>query len=394
MKRLLCLLAATALTVSATEPGIEVAAFYFPNYHPNPQNTARYGTNWTEWRLMQEARPRFPGHAQPKVPAWGYGDEAQPDVMAQKIAAAADQGVTAWIFDWYWHDTGPFLERGLEQGFLRATNTARLKFALMWANHDWVDIFPAKPGANEELVYPGAVSRKTFDLATAHALQEYFPRTNYWRLDGRPFFSIYECMTLVKGLGGLEQTRAALADFRSRTKAAGFPDLHLNAIIWGLQPPASSGLKSRAEFARALGVDSVTTYAWVHDIPLTNFPAVDYATIAAQAGTFWRRHREEFGLPFFPNVSQGWDPTPRTTPSQRFRQGRYPYTPVVVGNSPADFRQALWNARAFVTTAPSGPRVVVLNAWNEWTEGSYLEPDTVNGSRYLEAVHEVFPPGG
>ena len=31
-----------------------------------------------------------------------------------------------------------------------------------------------------------------------------------------------------------------------------------------------------------------------------------------------------------------------------------------------------------------------INSWNEWTEGSYLEPDTVHGMGYLEAVKRVF----
>ena len=388
----LILLAAPVPDVLGATPHVEVAAYYFPNYHPNPQNSARYGTNWTEWNLLQDAKPRFPGHHQPKEPAWGYGDEAQPEVMATKIAAAADHGVTTWIFDWYWHDTGPFLERGLEQGFLRATNATRLKFALMWANHDWVELFPAQPRAQPELIHPGAVSRETFVKATDHAIHEYFPKTNYWRIDGKPYFSVYELMTLIKGLGGLPATQAALSDFRARTKAAGFPDLHLNAVLWGLRPDPATGLKSPADLVRALGVDSVTTYSWIHDVALTNFPATDYRSWGAQAMKAWGKYRRELPVPYFPNVSLGWDPTPRTVQTKPFRLGPYPYTAVVVGNSPPDFRQALLEARSFVEAQNSGPRVVVLNAWNEWTEGSHLEPDTMNGLRYLEMLREVFPP--
>jgi len=120
-----------------------LAAYYFPNYHTgDARNERDRGKDWSEWELVKAAKPRFEGHAQPQVPLWGYTNEADPKQMAQKIAAAADQGLDAFIFDWYYYDDGPFLERGLEHGFLKAPNNGRLKFALMWANHNWVDIFP------------------------------------------------------------------------------------------------------------------------------------------------------------------------------------------------------------------------------------------------------------
>ena len=83
------------------------------------------------------------------MPLWGYLDESDPKVMAQKIAAAADHGIDAFIFDWYYYDDGPFLDRPIDIGFLQATNNHRLKFAFMWANHDWLEIQPSK-----QLSYP------------------------------------------------------------------------------------------------------------------------------------------------------------------------------------------------------------------------------------------------
>jgi hypothetical protein len=98
-------------------------------------------------------------------------------------------------------------------------------------------------------------------------------------------------------------------------------------------------------------------------------------------------------VPYFPNVSMGWDSTPRTEQDVEFKNGGYPYTPVLAGNTPEEFRKALEKVRTFIFAQKSGPPVLTLNAWNEWTEGSYLEPDTVNGMRYLEAIRAVFPPG-
>ena len=90
----------------------QIGAYYFPNYHAEPRNETLYGKGWTEWELMKHARPRFTGHQQPKVPAWGYEDESDPAVFARKIDAAADYGLTQFIFDWYWHEEGMFLNRG------------------------------------------------------------------------------------------------------------------------------------------------------------------------------------------------------------------------------------------------------------------------------------------
>jgi len=84
-----------------------VAAYYFGNYHVDPKNELAHGPGWTEWRLIQDAKPRFPGHAQPKVPLWGYEDESDPAVFERKIAAASKGGLSAFIFDWYWYNDGP-----------------------------------------------------------------------------------------------------------------------------------------------------------------------------------------------------------------------------------------------------------------------------------------------
>ena len=89
----------------------EVAAYYFPNYHYDDRVQEWHGEGWNEWDLVKNARPRFEGHVQPKVPLWGYENEADPKVMEKKIEAAASHGLSAFIFDWYWHKEGPFLDR-------------------------------------------------------------------------------------------------------------------------------------------------------------------------------------------------------------------------------------------------------------------------------------------
>nr|CAA9259717.1 hypothetical protein AVDCRST_MAG63-2355 [uncultured Armatimonadetes bacterium] len=383
----------------AAAAAYQVGAYYFPNYHVDKRNEAAHGAGWTEWELVKRAEPRFPGHAQPRVPAWGYEDEADPAVFARKIDAAADHGIGHFLFDWYWYDDGPFLQRALDEGYLKAPNHRRLKFALMWANHDWNDIHPAKLHGRHHRLYPGPIRPATFETLTDHVIARYFSHPSYWKLGGRPYFSFYELMTFVKGMGGVPAAKEALAHFREKAKGAGFPDLHLNAVVWGVQIlPGEQAIKNPNDLLAALGFDSVTSYVWIHHVALSRFPVTPYAEVAAEAAKHWRRARGEFTLPYHPNVTMGWDSSPRTVASDVYRNAGYPFMATLDGNTPDAFKAALRAAKAFLDEAPArpGPRVLSINAWNEWTEGSYLEPDTVHGLGYLEAVKAVFgaPPAG
>jgi hypothetical protein len=369
-----------------------VASYYFPDYHPDdPRNIKMHGGEWSEWELVKSARPRFEGHHQPNVPLWGYEDESDPVAMAKKIDAAADHGVDAFIFDWYWYDDGPFLERGLERGFLKAANNQRLKFSLMWANHDWIDIHPATLSKAPALVFPGTVKPETFDRMTDYIIATYFKHPSHWMIDGKPYFSIYELHTFVKSFGSLDAAKAALDRFREKTVAAGFPGLHLNAVAFGIQIlPNETAVKNPAELVRKLGFDSVTSYVWVHHVGLPQFPQTPYDYVMEKAVEHWAVAEQQFGVPYHPNVSMGWDPSPRCLQSDPYENKGYPFMATISGNTPENFKTALEKVKAFLDTQSSGQRIFTINCWNEWTEGSYLEPDTIHGFAYLDAVKAVF----
>jgi hypothetical protein len=343
--------------------------------------------------LVKAAKPRFPGHVQPNVPAWGYTDESDPKQMAQKIDAAADHGVGAFIFDWYWYDDGPFLERGLERGFLKAKNNRRLKFGLMWANHDWVDIHPKTLGAADKLLYPGRIKPETWETLTDYVIKTYFRHPSYWTIQGRPYFSVYELYRLVQSFGTLEKTRQALDAFRAKTKAAGFPDLHVNGVTWGVQIlPGEQSVKNVGELAKALGLDSVTSYVWIHHVPMSKFPETPYREVMDRYFQYAETAGKTFGLPYYPNVTMGWDSSPRARQEDPFENRGYPFMARMSGNTPDAFREALQRAKDFLVQRPAAERILTLNCWNEWTEGSYLEPDTRSGMAYLDAIKAVFPP--
>jgi hypothetical protein len=105
---------------------------------------------------------------------------------------------------------------------------------------------------------------------------------------------------------------------------------------------------------------------------------------------YWEQVEREFELSYLPNVTMGWDPSPRTVQSDAYLNAGYPFTTTLANNTPQQFAEALLLAKRRLEQRPVERRILTLNAWNEWTEGSYLEPDTEWGTAYLKAIQATF----
>lgn len=362
----------------------DIAAFYWPGYHPDPRfkDIGVFPDSKGEWEAIYKAKPKFTGHYEPEIPLWGYEDESKPEAMEKKIAAATKYGVNIFIFDWYWYDNKPFLEDALDKGFLKAPNNTDMRFCLMWANHDhnsYLD--PANPDKSK-LYWKGGVDRKTFEGMVKHIINDYFKKKNYYKINGEPVFSIYELSTFINGLGGTKEAKEALDYFRAETVKAGFPGLHLQAILWGNIPSALNdvpGDKSQTQSSTLnyFGFKSMTNYQWVHFVT----PGDNYIDWGRKATEKWAEWDKTFNIPYCPQVSIGWDNNPR-----------FPTTtqPMVKETNPHDFQLYLQKAKDYVDIHPNQPKLITINAWNEWAEGSMLEPEKKYGYGYLEAIRNVF----
>ena len=374
-------------------PGYDVAVYYFPNYHMTDfRQQQRYGKAWSEWELVKNAKPRFPQHEQPKVPIWGYTDESNSEVMDMKIDVAWKNGIDVFIYDWYWYQDSLFLGKGLEDGFMKAQNNNKLKFSLMWANHNWVDLFPCNPLIGRTpLFYKGEVTPEEFDKMTDYIIEKYFKHPSYWKIDGCPYFSIYELYRFIEGMGSKEKALAALENFRAKTKKAGFKDLHLNAVVWGVQIlPGEKELKKPSELIDYLHFNSTTSYVWIHHVSLNKFPSTEYNWVQEEYFKKVDEFSSTYHVPYFPNVTMGWDASPRCSEKIDYKNYGYPCMPIMVNNTPAAFQKALLQSKQWVDKNLIGNKIITINSWNEWTEGSYLEPGRKYGYQYLEAIKEVF----
>jgi hypothetical protein len=371
-----------------------VLAYYFPDWHKDARNANWFGEGWDEWSLLKSAKPRFEGHRQPRVPIDGYFDEATAEGAERQIELARSYGVDGFLVDYYWYDDGSYLQAGLDEGLLAAENSTDIVFALMWANHELVDIFPHNDPANHfpAQLKDGAIDRPTFERMARHIITSYFSRSNYLKIDGRPWFSIYEIGNLITGLGGLAEAVDALEWFDAEAQRAGFPGIHFDAVIWGVGVlPTAVAPIDPTELVRRLGFESATSYVWVHhaDVDAFDFPVAAIAPLRESAFAEYEQYVVDLDIPFYPNVTVGWDASPRTDQDREFVRGRYPWTPTW-DQTPEEFRDGLLQAKAFLERHGQPHPIVTINAWNEWTEGSALLPDSYNRYGFLESIREVF----
>jgi len=393
MKKSCCqlmLLAMAAIGPSVVHSaGYDVAAFVWPAYQNEPRwsELGLFGDGKGEWQNVYEAVKRFDDDCQGVKPLWGYTDEANPVEVSRKIDAAVAAGVNVFVYDWYWYEGRPFLENALNRGFLGASNNERMRFYIMWANHDVNGLWNNKIGekkAKDKVIWPARVSDADFRSIVARWIGQYFGRPNYYRIDGKPVFMLYDVESFVKW-DGAEKAHERIAYLRSEVKKAGLPGLHFQILVqpWWDEPMTAA--------VRALAPDSMTAYNWLfgtwlrmNDDAAPPLSYREWGEMGLKDFAAAQKLADDFKVPFFPNVSIGWD-----------TNSRYPREvtkPIAHGSTPAEFERFARKVKAYADAhlPAGGPRLITVNSWNEWTEGSYLEPDDRFGYGYLNALWRVF----
>jgi len=357
----------------------QVACIYYPGFHPTPFMESWHGFGWSEWDIAQRSQPRFPGHRQPILPAWGPFNEADPSWSSREIDAAADHGIDTWVFDWYWYCGVEVWNEALDRGFLQAPNRGRMKFGLMWANHTWQNNHPASLTDALASLLPIRHSMEDLDRVVDLWEERYFRQANYWRIDGKPWCSFFLLGSLMDHLGGPAETGRAVERMRRRAQANGEPGLILGVF---------TGSAAEARTARELGFDHVTTYNLVHGRNQQAGQAtVDFDDVALAHMDRWEEFRQT-GIPYWPVVTQGWDVSARVHPYEPWppKRWNWPWGHVVTGNTPERFGSLVRACRRFLSLQGQKDKVMLLNAWNEWTEGSVLLPTRDQGDAMLREL--------
>lgn len=336
-------------------------AFYLPQFHRIPENDAWWGDGFTEWSNVRRAAPQFLGHDQPRKPGeLGYYDLDDPAVPVQQSELARRHGVDAFCHYFYWFDGRRLLERPVDAW---RSNADLLPYCLSWANESWTRRWDGK---HRDVLMPqsylAGFEERLFDDLLPH-----LSAPHYVRQRDVPLLVVHRA-------DELPDPRATTDRLRGMARDAGLGGIHLVAAETkaGIHP-GPLGFDAVAEFP-PVGRNTL------RHAQLRSLPGVDqrfrgrlmsYDRLAESFTT-----RRSPGFVRYRGVAPGWDNTPR-------RQER---ATIYVGSTPERF--GAWAAAArrseLDERGPDG--LVFVNAWNEWAEGAYLEPDARHGSAYLEQL--------
>lgn len=373
---------------------LTVACYTFPHYHRSAVNDRLYGTGWTEYVLMHGASQWYPGHEQPRQPLLGELDERDPATWEKYSDLAAAHGIDVFIWDSYWFDGQPALHEALEEGFLGSRNHELLKFAVMWTNHDWTQLYPTvhTDGTNSWPPAFKSAGRRDEDIwrSLSYLIARYMHHPTYWQIDGRPVLCIWDA-TELHGRLGVEGTKRLLDELRAFAHKLGHADIHFHVCF---EREIYGDLE-------AMGFDSYGFYQplvyGVRNRPQSE-QLPQFADVCMEVvRDLWPDADARSSLPFFPTVANGWDATPRFVNPPRGdsteRRDWPGYTTfgeaaIMVGETPADFKAFVQAALGFLNEKQTSPAVMTIACWNEWTEGHYLLPDTRFGHGMLEALRE------
>ena len=343
---------------------VRLIAFYLPQYHPIPENDLWWGKGFTEWTNVTKAKPNFEGHYQPQLPAdLGFYDLRLPEVREASAGLAREYGIYGFCYYYYWFNGKKLLNRPLDD-VLQSENP-NFPFCICWANENWTRQWD---GCDSDILISQHYS-KANDIKFIKDLIPVLQDNRYIKIKGKPLLLLYRVELL-------PNPKRTVKIWREECQKAGVGEIYLayTQSFNCLSDPADFGFDAAVEFPPhgmnvPVGPPS----------PVTNpdFKGEIYDYVLT-AENYINRELDSYKL--YRTVMPAWDNTPR----------RQNDSHIFINVTPDHY--AYWLTCMIEQTRKlkfGDERIVFINAWNEWGEGNYLEPDQRFGHQYLEATRDA-----
>jgi hypothetical protein len=292
-----------------------------------------------------------------RTPALGFYDQANSQVADWETKWAVEHGINFFVYCWYRAGRADAVETKYSsaiEALLKSRYVNQFRFTIMWENQP-------RGGAWGSSGITG--ERDLFDNLLPFWITNYFNHPSYLKVDNKPLLFVYDAHRLAADLGGVTNVPKAFDQMREACCRAGFAGLYLLAEYRGLDP-------RELQFRKDMGFDYTFAYVWPIAKPEEAIP---------MQLDFIRKTRDLKIIPEVVTVSQGWTGWRNEGPLYRI--------------TPGDFEGLLRQAKDILATMPQtelGSKVLLLDNWNEWSEGHYLAPHRQYGFGYLDAVRRIF----
>lgn len=341
----------TVFAVPASWGGdYNLGVYYFPGWTAGAPGLAFRDP----WRPIQ-AYPE-------REPLLGWYSDSDPKVVSQQIRWMSDYGIKFVAFDFYWKDRAPFLDHTLKV-FKKVKTKGQIKYALLWANH-----FRFEGG------------QEGFEQLVSYWIREHFSDPDYLKMGGKPVIFVFSVEEFVE-MAGLFRTDAEglVRVIQRAAKSAGFPGVALVASSPGLAHWVR-GVAPKAGFSALSAYNYHIGYNG--DQSSATAPARSFDELRSAYRVNWKWIVENGPLQFIVPIASGWDDRPWG--------GKRPAHEQAVPSAKS-FEAHLREAKALMDAYPEKTqKTAVICCWNEFGEGSYIEPTKKDGFDKLEKIKSVF----
>ena len=343
----------------------KLLAYYLPQFHPTKENDEWWGLGVTEWNNVSRAVPQYVGHYQPRLPGeLGYYDLRIEENLIRQTELAKSYGLYGFAFYYYWFDGVRLLDGPLDM-FVNS-KTISFPFCLCWANESWTRRFDGTCG---EILMKQSETSESY-LSFIDSTFEYMKSDKYIKIDGRPLLIIYRPSLVPDCVHTLKEWRRKCID-------AGVGSPYIIGVkenTWLSEDLLALGFDAQTEFHPGTVFQKCSDISSSMKYVRNDFGGVvmDYADIVINKKYFQYAYSKMYRA-----VMPMWDNTAR-----RDNKGM-----IFHGATPTLYKQwlldVITNEKSF-SDLPEN--FVFINAWNEWGEGAYLEPDRYYGYAYLSAT--------
>lgn len=357
----------------------KILTIYLPQFHTIPENDEWWGKGFTEWSNVKRGIPLYPGHYQPRQPLKdNYYDLSDIRVLEKHTRMARKAGIAGFCFYHYYFDGKKLLEKPVER--YRDQSNESFPYCLIWANESWTRRWYRTNTENTVLMQQNYGDEESW-VRQFYYLLSFFQDDRYIKIDNKPVYIIYVPQDI-------SHRRQMFALWHRLAKEHGFDGIFLIAMNTSYGKDNTSGLYDAYMDFEPLSLfwNDTTWRRWLLDWKAKNIDAIKAGQSSLRNIFLIKNHysysylckviekKVESNLKTFPGIFAGWDNTSRKDESGI----------VVGGSSPQKFQRHVLKMLRLAETYKK--EFIFLNAWNEWSEGAYVEPDKKYGYAYLRAL--------